>query len=357
MIAADEVLQTYSPTLAAVEARIVARSSDLESWREYRKGGVTATFIRDVMKHLAGGKYTGRPKSREGAVEQVLRDSASFHGNQYTDYGNMREPIILDWVERRFSLSASDALIRHADFPQHLATPDGYGVDYDDRLRLVEVKTSKHSQEPGPLDQNNVLQMSLVDDAHRAGHFWTNGYYDQMQWQMWVTGADVTLFVWEQHDDQWPMPRPLRMEPEWCWVARDEERIAVLVEVANWYLGSREDLAEMRADRVADYEQLTADWRDAERRAKHWQAKRDAIKALIEERIGDVDEFTVDTDAAKVTLVQEQPRVAFSEALWAERAPKAYSGYLAAKERYTASSPGRRYVKITPHKDDKETGE
>ena len=327
-LAPDEALVTLSPTLRQFQSQIIADSTlDWNGWMEARKGGVSATFIRDVAKHIAFGK------SPEYAVEKVKKDRDSFHGNQYTDWGNLREPVILDWVERRFMLRPSSALVAHPDFPKHIATPDGVGVDYDDRLLVAEVKTSKHDLDPG-CGSGGTLQ--VTDAGWPDNHFWSTGYYDQMQWQMWVTGAHRTLFVWEQHNDQWPVPLPVGLEPKWCWVERDGSRIAALVELANWYLGNADDLAEMVVERAQDYTELADEWAIAERKIKYWTAKRDEVKAQVLDRIGDASEFTVDTPAAKITLVVPKPRDVFDEAAWAKRAPKAHADWVAANERWQA---------------------
>jgi hypothetical protein len=55
-----------------------------------------------------------------------------------------------------------------------------------------------------------------------------------MQWQMLVTGATKTLFVWEQHDDAWPNPTPLPHKV--AWIERDDDRIAYLRELADGFL-------------------------------------------------------------------------------------------------------------------------
>lgn len=347
-LAPDEVLTPFSSTLAALDRRVLARSSDPESWHRYRRGGVTATFIRDLMIQI-----DQKGKTWNEARKAVERDRARpFSGNQYTDWGNLREPVIMEWVERKFSIAPSDALIHQADVLLHLATPDGIGVDYDDRLRLAEVKTSKHDLDPGSIDSHHVLQMANVDGVWSAltpeKHFWRTGYYDQMQWQMWVTGANSTLFVWEQHDNQWPVPTPLSMEPQYCWVRRDDRRIGELVEVANWYLANREDLAAAEADNAADYAELTAQYAEADRKVAYWARKRDEVKALIDQRIGpDVESFSTETESASVALYTTNPKPTFDEALWAKRAPKAYEALQAAKKRYTKQPPRVRTLRIT----------
>ena len=44
-----------------------------------------------------------------------------------------------------------------------------------------------------------------------------------------MLGAERTLVVWEQHDDF----IPIRDEPEYRWVDRDDDQIAILVRLAD----------------------------------------------------------------------------------------------------------------------------
>lgn len=195
-------------------------SDDREAWLDQRRTGITATEVRDLAK----GSFADRRR----ILTEKLTGERSFAGNRYTDHGNRREPIIARWIQSQFEIPENTHVWTRGRW---LATPDGYS---DDGL-IYEIKTSKHDLTPGPLAAG-VLAMSKVGKTARARHFWSTGYYDQMQWQMLVMDASECLFVWEQHDDAWPDPAPLNPTPAFCWIARDDERIAALVEIAEAFL-------------------------------------------------------------------------------------------------------------------------
>src|SRR5690606_26176355 len=94
--------------------------------------------------------------------------------------------------------------------------------------------TSKHDLTPGRLDAERVLYQ--ID---RASHFAKTGYYDQMQWQMHVVGATVTLFAWEGHDDDWsawPERGPRTTEIQYAWVPVEHARGAARAEIYTAFM-------------------------------------------------------------------------------------------------------------------------
>lgn len=205
-------------------------------WYEARRIGVTATEARDLAK----GYKSNRTKILR---EKLTGARLDLSGNQYVEYGNLREPIIARWIEARFGIPASDALYVNLADPRRLATPDGVQVDPFGTVLVSETKTSKHDLTPG-----NIVDGVLVLTKGLGGkwylpdnHFADTGYYDQMQWQMFVLGAQRTLFAWEQHDSDWSgwperAPKTLTPEPGWCWVTRDEKRIAELIAIVDEFM-------------------------------------------------------------------------------------------------------------------------
>lgn len=184
-------------------ARAVADKGVSEAaWLLARRAGVTATEVRDIV---AGRKSVARvvAEKRSGGVVDLSRVPAVRHGVE-------REPVIAEWVERRFGILPSDTLYRAEENSGYLATPDGVG-EVDGELCICEIKTSTHDVFPG-------------SERYRS---W--GYADQVQWQLFVTGVRKCLFVWEQHEDF----VPVALEPAYAWVVRDEARIGVLRAVAD----------------------------------------------------------------------------------------------------------------------------
>jgi Holliday junction resolvase len=121
----------------------------------------------------------------------------SFTGNAFTEYGKQREPEIQKWVRDQHGIGSCGFLIRAAENPRHLATPDGIAQRGGDVL-LAEIKTTNKSWAKIP-----------------------RNYLRQVYWQQYVVGAERTLFVWEQHKDF----VPLHSEPRIQWIERDDNAI------------------------------------------------------------------------------------------------------------------------------------
>jgi hypothetical protein len=215
-------------------------------WYSARRIGVTATEVRDLAK----GYRSNRDRIMR---EKLTGDRPNLAGKPAIEYGNLREPLIAAWIERRFGIEPSDLLyIQDAD-PRALATPDGVEVDeFTGKVYVSETKTSKHDLTPGRI-VDGVLVLTKGPGGKwylQDNHFAKTGYYDQIQWQMFVMGAERTLFAWEQHDDDWSgwpqrAPKTITAEPGWCWVLRDDKRIAELQRIAFEFL---HDLEQLRAE-------------------------------------------------------------------------------------------------------------
>jgi hypothetical protein len=184
-------------------AYTIIKSADEDAWLEARRAVLTATRVRDLAKGYGADR-------RRILVEMVNGTREDLSGNQYVNWGNAREPLLAAWAQEKFGVTPNpqNDLYVWGDDPRWAATPDGTGIDL-----ALEIKTSKHDLDP------------------EGAHFAKSGYYDQMQWQMMVTETSETLFVWEQHDDQWPTPNVLPVEHRF--IQRDDKRIAELVKIAE----------------------------------------------------------------------------------------------------------------------------
>jgi hypothetical protein len=182
----------------ALAATIVASSEDRPGWLAARRRGCTATDVATL-----GSKSTA-------AFRRVLKEKrgevADFR-NASMDHGSAREPVIADWVQRHFGIEPSRSLYAHNANPRHLATPDGISSQFSFTGELAEIKTTNKP--------------------------WTTiprRYLRQVWWQQYVLGAERTLVVWEERDENF---QPVNMEPEWRWVKRDEAEIAELKILAD----------------------------------------------------------------------------------------------------------------------------
>lgn len=286
-------------------------ADDRENWIAARTQGITATDVRDAAK----GTSTDR---RRIIAEKIgTRVTPDLAGNRYIDWGHEREPIILDWVARRFGIQPDGCIYAKADQPRYLATPDGYSIDeMTEEVLGVEVKTTKYDLWPfddGGLGKDGPLALVTPAFAHgqefrkdKGVRFWQTGYYDQMQWQMFVTGAKRWLFVFEQHDDDWETgPHPIA-EPIAVWIAFDKRRVQQLVEVANSLLDEVDAarVGDLPADTgtipdaIADDVHKVLEYRNAEAiAAEGKKAAWNAVQAYFKGKEG----TTFESSEAKVT--------------------------------------------------------
>jgi hypothetical protein len=196
-----------------------------QAWLDFRREGITATQIRDW------GIASRRRKIIEEKVTGQFEDLSHIAA---VSHGTLREPAIADWIKRRFGIEPCDSVFASPTNSRHLASPDGVTRDpftgeltVGPAAALSEIKTSKHNLVPGRLDASrNLVEIDYSSDFARSN------YYTQMQWQMAVMGAGLTLFAWEQHDNiidpETGTFTPLGA-PEWCWIPRDENLIQVLL--------------------------------------------------------------------------------------------------------------------------------
>lgn len=322
-------------------------------WLEQRQGGITATEIRD---------WGTASKRREIIQFKVTGEMEDLSHNVYVNHGNLREPVIANWIQARFGIQPCDAVFVSAANGRHLASPDGISVHpFTQELLfgtpdavLSEIKTSKHNLHPGQLDESRVLV-----DIDPNSHFAKSNYYTQMQWQMFVMGAARTLFVWEQHDGVIDTEgtgtfNPIGI-PEYVWVERDDLLIEKLIDVAARALVEIDaaraslkatemppisDLPSEDVVRVADL--LKA--RDAEAAAA--AAKKAAWEPLAEKYVGeDKPDMKVDLGIATFTVSTSTPapktvkRTVVDEDAMRRKAPALVAKYEALRERYTSEVP------------------
>jgi predicted phage-related endonuclease len=180
--------------------RFIARSSMRQEWLEARERGITAT---QVAKASTPSGYKEVLSQIENPVEVV--------SNAVMDWGNEREPYISDYIKREFAefqLMPNDWLIC-ADGPGNewmMATPDMLSLDH---RFIAEIKTSGKPLDKIPLN-----------------------YMRQMQFQLFVTGAERCLFAYELRLEG-PEGFVPGFDIETQWVDRDEDMISELIKTAQ----------------------------------------------------------------------------------------------------------------------------
>jgi hypothetical protein len=275
---------TTSTDLQDLEARAGASDRDRVAWLAERAQGITATELRDLYL-------------RKTTVQQLVdlklgRRVDSFGGNQYTAWGNTREPVLADVVQSIYPELRPESRVFHAaDDSRRLASPDGVGV-VRGVLVVSEIKTGK--------DDIRVGTPAYV----------SKGYGIQQQWVMRVTGARRSLYVSEQHDSDWqdrggayPEPAPMGLVPVMEWVEFDESLVRELDVIATGFLVAMDAAA--HGEVVAyddDLDTLAVNilrFREEESSAK--RAKEQAWKKLQVSLRAQHDELSQESPLARIT--------------------------------------------------------
>ena len=177
--------------------RFIVSSQTKDLWLAARDRGVTATQVAKA--------------STPAGMKEVLaniENPTPVEPNGFMSWGTEREPYIAHIVKERYGVLPNDWLIAAdgAGNEWMMATPDGLSLDHS---MIGEYKTSGK-----PLD---VIPLN---------------YLRQIQWQLFVTGAEQCVFAYELR-----MEGPEGFVPgfdvECQIVERNEEMISKLVDTAQ----------------------------------------------------------------------------------------------------------------------------
>jgi hypothetical protein len=354
---------TMSDTALLIEAPVRgveydhSRPETRPEWMEQRRGGITATEVRD---------WGSGSEKRAIITFKVTGDYADLSDIRNVQHGNLREPQIAAWVQAQFDIAPCNNVYSHARNSRWLASPDGVSLDpftgsllvgTEDAV-LAEIKTSVHDLTPGPMDGARRL-ISVAEGSP----FDKSNYYTQVQWQMLVMNATMTLFVYEKRTDQIDPETDTYVPdgpPEWCWIPRDQAFIDVLVEkVATPALAEIDaarlahtlgelppvsDLPTEVAVLVADYFQAL----DNEKIAAAAKAK--AWTALHERFMGpDKPDVSIDAGFARVTVSTSSGfKSVVDEDGMRAKARTTVERYEALRKRFTSTVPeSRQTLRIT----------
>jgi len=298
-------------TLSELFERGMADSNDRTAWLAARRTGVTATEIAKI----AAGK-------RNEVMREKLATTESTYDNKYMKWGRDREAVIAEQLERTHGVSHNVVLFRSEANARHLATPDGVGVVDGEVVYTSEIKTSKYNLHPD------------------GDTFKKSGYADQVQWAMYVVGAQSCAFAWEQHHDDWD-PEPTPQPVEVVWIQRDHARIAELVLLADQFLYELDNHSESDDEGL---EELVHSIVEAQKAVEQMSKVVDDLKDILREQIGDVSDFTADTKYGRVTLSTPKPTERFDSKKFKEAMPSVYAEFV------TTSEPARPTLRITPAK-------
>ena len=169
-----------------------------QGWLQARRGGVTATQV---------AKAATKAGFEQAVIDYI--DDTQIPDNPYMAFGRDYEPVIARTVHTKFGILPNEWLISAEGASHHLATPDGLSPDHS---MIAEIKTT--------------------------GKDWADGvipiqYRRQVQWQLYVTGAERCLFAWMKRIEVDGVFAPAWFEPESLWMERDEGMIEVLQATAE----------------------------------------------------------------------------------------------------------------------------
>jgi hypothetical protein len=180
----------------AVE-RFIASSQTRELWLAARDRGVTATQV-------AKGST---PAGMKEVLAQI-ENPTPVEANAFMSWGTEREAHIAHVVKDRFGILPNDWLLcaDGAGNDWQMATPDGLSLNHS---LIGEYKTSGK-----PLDKVPA------------------NYMRQVQWQLYVTGAEKCLFAYELRLEG-PEGFVPGFDVETQWIERNEDMISELIVTAE----------------------------------------------------------------------------------------------------------------------------
>lgn len=179
--------------------RFVANKQlDFHDWLEARRKGITATQVA----------HASTPAGYKEAVADFLNPVEQMD-NAFMAFGRDQEPVVALMLKDKFDIMPNEWVIAHEDDRRWLATPDGLSLDH---TMISEIKTTGSDWEPNKIPIR---------------------YRRQVQWQLFVTGADACVFAWWLRVESANGFVPGWFEPKTVIMERDDKHIEKLVITAE----------------------------------------------------------------------------------------------------------------------------
>ena len=227
------------------------KTESREQWLDARRRYVTATEVAQLARR--GQDYWDELRE----IKAGDRTAPDISGLPAVRHGREREALIVPYVQ-----SLEEGMVPNGDLyvrnGRYAATPDlvGDGI-------VGEIKTIKDTR---------------LAKLQSAKGWPTGQYYDQVQWQLFVTGAIACIFAWEPYEDWDGELVPREDMREHITIHRDEERINQLREVADAFLDGR------GVDIPTEVQVLLSQLRDVRKEREHIaQPILDREKQLLDE--------------------------------------------------------------------------
>lgn len=179
---------------------LASKALDEQAWLRARQGKITATLIAKASTRAGFDEALSNLITPPGAIED----------NAYMEFGRRMEPYIALYLKEEFGILPNEWLIRHKKHEDYVATPDGIHLT---QPYIAEIKTTGKEWE----------SWSKVPIAYRR----------QVQWQMYVTGAQSCVFAWLLRTEKDGRMMPAWFEPKTVIVDRDEKYIKDLEATAS----------------------------------------------------------------------------------------------------------------------------
>ena len=227
------------------------KTESREQWLDSRRRYVTATEVAQLARR--GQDYWDELRE----IKAGQRTAPDISGLPAIRHGREREALIAPYVQtlEQGMVPNEDLYVRN---DRYAATPDlvGDGI-------VGEIKTIKDTR---------------LAKLQSAKGWPTGQYYDQVQWQIFVTGAIACVFAWEPYEDWDGELVPREDMREHITIHRDDVRIAQLQEVADAFLDGR------GVDIPAEVQVLLSQLRDVRKEKEHIaQPILDREKELLDE--------------------------------------------------------------------------
>ena len=227
------------------------KTESREQWLDARRRYVTATEVAQLVRR--GQDYWDELRE----IKAGDRTAPDISNLPAVRHGREREAMIAPYVQ-----SLEEGMVPNDDLyvrnQRYAATPDlvGDGI-------VGEIKTIKDTR---------------LAKLQQAKGWPTGQYYDQVQWQLFVTGAIACIFAWEPYEDWDGELVPREDMREHITIHRDDLRINQLQEVADAFLDGR------GVDIPTEVQVLLSQLRDVRKEKEHIaQPIIDREKQLLDE--------------------------------------------------------------------------
>lgn len=238
-----------------------------DEWFEFRRQHLTSTEVASLHRNRTARNWQELREQKESGER--------WGGNQFTEWGTAREPMLAPLfadVDSRLDYNADpQTIIINEDDGRLCGTPDLFSEDGE---VIGEIKTAKHQFTGG------------------YWHDWCpDGYYLQVQANMWHAGAEACVLLVEYYREQDGVFTPDGYEHQVIHYdpAVVEDMQATAEQWFAWLEGTTPEwMGEVTSLEDADeVEELVAQLADAEEKAASWSDLVKKYKKDLQEKLGD----------------------------------------------------------------------